>query len=261
MPQISAAAPGSSTPAPVNAASGRSAADTAADPVSAVERVSALRERMNGMQRDRWEPNACPLPAGLATAFPHGRLRSGVTYTVQNSTSVIMAILAAGTADGGWAAVVGSPDFGVEAAVGFGIDLNRLVLVPSPGEHWLAVTAALVDVLPIVVVHPERRVAAAEVARLSARLRQTGCTLLVAGHWPQPEAALRIIGSRWEGLGVGHGYLTGRDLTVNVADRTGPGRSAPLRLPGLGMTGGEAPAALGAPAAPTVSTHRQPAAG
>jgi len=41
--------------------------------------------------------------------------------------------------------VVGVPEFGVEAASSFGIDLERLVLVPNPGDQWLAVTAAIAD--------------------------------------------------------------------------------------------------------------------
>ena len=205
---------------------------------------------MNGMQRDRWEPRGRVLPGGLAGLFPQGRLRSGVAYSVDNSTSLIMAILAAGTTDGGWGAVVGLPDFGVEAAVGFGIDLERLVLVPSPGDQWLAVTAALVDVLPLVVVHPERTVGAAEVARLGARLRQTGCTLIVAGGWAQSEAALRVTGTRWEGLGAGHGYLSGRDLSVAVADRNGPRRAEALHLPDPGTD-----------LSPAEALHRPPLAG
>ena len=198
---------------------------------SAAERVTELRERMNGMQRDRWEPRGRPLTGSLAALLPGGTLRSGVVYTVADSTSLIMAILGTVTADGGWAAVVGLPDFGVEAAAGFGIDLGRLVLVPSPGDQWLAVTAALVDVLPLVVVHPERTVGSAEVARLGARLRQTGCTLIVAGDWAQSEASLRVTDARWEGLGAGHGYLSGRDLTVSVTERGGPRRTVPVHLP------------------------------
>ncbi|MCU1445696.1 MAG: hypothetical protein JWP54_1354 [Cryobacterium sp.] len=236
-----------------------------AAPGTAAERVTELRERMNGMQRARWEPNGRALPGGLAGLLPNGMLRSGVVYTVENSTSLIMAILGAATTDGGWGAIVGLPDFGVEAALGFGIDLERLVLVPSPGDQWLAVTAALVDVLPLVVVRPQRSVGAAEVARLGARLRQTGCTLLVAGTWAQSEAALRVTGSRWEGLGTGHGYLSGRDLTVAVIDRNGPRRTERLHLPD--RAAGEAgsvdglPVSRRDPARAVPAARRHPVAG
>lgn len=203
------------------------------EPRAAAERVSELRERIQGMQRDRWEAPGIPLPGSLARLLPHGSLQRGAAYTVENSTSLIMALLGAATADGAWCAVVGLPDFGAEAAVGFGIDLDRLVLVPSPGEQWLAVAAALVDVLPLVVVRPERAVGDAEVARLGARLRQTGCTLLVAGGWSQSEASLRVAGSSWDGVADGHGALSGRDLEVEVRGRNGSTRlrRERLRLP------------------------------
>lgn len=253
---------------PLTSAAARAPADPAREqaPVgpttasSAAERVTELRERMNGMQRDRWEPQGRRLPDGLGDVLPHGLLRPGVAYTVENSTSLIMAILAAGTADGGWGAVVGLPDFGVEAAVGVGLDLERLVLVPSPGDQWLAVTAALVDAMPIVVVQPERTVGPAEVTRLAARLRQTGCTLVVAGAWPQSEAILRVTRTRWDGLGSGHGYLVGRDLNVAVADRSGPRRIQRLHLPGQGTALGGAASHPGPSAVPT-RPHRQPEAG
>ena len=235
---------------------------------SAADRVSELQARIHGMQRDRWETGGTAVSGALAQILPDGILRTGVVYTVDNSTSLLMAVLAAAGQDGGWSAVVGLPDFGAEAAIGFGIDLERLVLVPCPGDQWLAVTAALVDVLPLVVVHPERTVGDAEAARLGARLRQSGCTLIVAGAWSQTEADLRVTGTSWEGLDAGHGYLSGRNLTVQVSGRNGSGRrrselvhlpdvaapketlpvtSAPLRLHNAGPT--------------RSSRRRQPAAG
>jgi len=194
------------------------------------ERVSELQARIQGMQRDRWEAPGRPVSAGLARLLPQGTLRTGAVYTVDNSTSLLMSLLGAAAADGGWAGVVGLPDFGAEAATGFGIDLTRLVLVPAPGDQWLAVTAALVDVLPFVVVQPGRPVADAEAGRLGARLRQTGCTLLVSGTWPQAEASLHVTRTRWEGAGAGHGYLSGRDLTVEATVRAGSGRRTPAQL-------------------------------
>ncbi|POH67364.1 hypothetical protein C3B61_05380 [Cryobacterium zongtaii] len=206
---------------------------------SAAERVSELQARIHGMQRDRWDAGGRPVSGVLAGLLPDGILRTGVVYTVDNSTSLIMAVLAAATVDGGWGAVVGLPDFGAEAAIGFGIDLERIVLVPSPADQWLAVTAALVDVLPVVVVHPQRAVGDAEAARLAARLRQSGCTLIVAGTWPQGEAALRVTDTRWDGLGAGHGYLAGRDVTVHVSGRNGSGRrrSTLVHLPEVATPG------------------------
>jgi hypothetical protein len=234
--------------------------------VSTADRVSELQARIHGMQRDRWETGGRAVSGALAGILPDGILRNGVVYTVGNSTSLIMAVLAEAGRDGDWSAVVGLPDFGAEAAIGCGIDLERLVLVPSPGDQWLAVTAALVDALPLVVVHPERTVGDAEAARLGARLRQSGCTLIVAGAWTQAEADLRVTGTRWEGLGSGHGYLSGRDLTVQVSGRNGSGRrrSVLVHLGDLASPGESFPArstALGDAASTRSSRRRQPAAG
>ena len=98
--------------------------------------------------------------------------------------------------------------------------LERLVLVPDPGEHWLAVTAQLTEVLPIVLVRPPTRGASpAETARLASRLRQRDATLLVAGPWSGAEAVLETTGGSWTGIGAGWGYLAGRELDVAVTAR------------------------------------------
>jgi hypothetical protein len=126
------------------------------------------------------------------------------------------------------------PDFGAEAAGRFGIDLERLVLVPHPGEQWLTVTAAVVDVLSVVIVAPPSRATDGDVARLSARLRQRESVLIATTPWPQAEATLRVARSGWEGLGAGHGHLASRRVTVESQPRggAGPRRRAELWLPG-----------------------------
>ena len=50
--------------------------------------------------------------------------------------------------------MVGAPDLGYEAAAELGVDLERTIVVPHPGEHWLSVVAALVDVASVVLVRP-----------------------------------------------------------------------------------------------------------
>ncbi len=160
------------------------------------------------------------LPA-LAGLFPGGGLRHGCVYTVPNSTSLLMALLSVPSRDGAWCGVVGLPDFGIEAAAGLGIALDRLVQVPRPGDRWLAVTAALVDALPVVAVRPPAPACFADAARLSARLRQRGGVLLVAGPWSQCEAELTLEARHWEGLGPGHGSLSGMRVTVIAASGHG----------------------------------------
>ncbi|WP_345062671.1 hypothetical protein [Leifsonia kafniensis] len=203
----------------------------AASPSSAAHsRVVALQERIQGMQATKLSTTALPTLPALADILPGGALREGAAYSIDGSTTLVMALLAGPSQSGAWCGVVGLPNFGAEAATRFGIDLERLVLVPAPGEQWLTVTAALVDVLTVVVTRPPRKASDADVARLGARLRQRGCALIVVGEWPQSEAQLRVTSSRWSGVGRGHGLLTGREVTVSSSGRTGFARANSTRL-------------------------------
>ena len=195
------------------------------------DQVAALQSRIAGMQATGLPGRELPTVPALADILPGGVLKRGAAYSVDGSATLVMALLAGPSQGGAWCGVVGLPDFGAEAASRFGIELERLVLVPAPGEQWLAVTAALVDVLGVVVSRPPRDVSDTDAVRVAARLRQRGCTLIVVGDWPQSEARLRIDSSRWGGLGRGHGYLAGRQVTVTSAGSQGRTRSARLWLP------------------------------
>lgn len=187
--------------------------------ISAVEQVHELQARIRSMQSSRLEERRLPTLPVFSELLPGGALKSGAAYSVTGSTTLAMALLAGPSAAGSWCGVIGVPDFGAEAAAALGIDLERLVLVPDPGEQWLAVTAAIVDVLSVVVTRPSHRMSDAEAARLNARLRQREASMIVLGGWPQSEAALSVGESRWHGLGTGHGYLSGRQVTVTTTSR------------------------------------------
>lgn len=196
------------------------------------ERVLELQARIRQMQATTLDTRLVPTHPAIAELLPGGGLKQGAVYSIDRSAMLIMALLAAPSAAGSWCAVVGVPEFGVEAASRFGIDLDRLVLVPHPGDQWLAVTAAIADVMGIVVIRPPKRASDSSVARLSARLRQRGATLLVLGAWPQSEAMLSLSDSQWHGIGDGHGHLAAREVTVTVTSRlTGRPRSRRLWLP------------------------------
>ncbi len=194
--------------------------------------VSALRERIRSMQATKLDARLLPTHPAIADLLPGGGLRQGAAYSVERSAMLLMTLLAAPSAAGSWCGIVGVPEFGVEAAQRFGIDLDRLVLVPHPGDQWLPVTAAIADIMAVVVTRPPARAGDAAVARLASRLRQRGTTLLVLGTWPQTEAMLSLADSRWHGIGDGHGHLAAREVTVTVTHRlTGRPRSARVWLP------------------------------
>jgi hypothetical protein len=204
---------------------------TAVAGTATVETVRELQARIGRMQATKLEARGIPTHSAIAELLPGGALREGASYSVDRSMTLLMLLLAGPSAAGSWCAVVGMPEFGIEAAAAQGIALERLALVPHPGEHWLTVVAALADVLPVVAVRPPKRVGDAAVSRLGARLRQRGSTLLVLGEWPQSEAVLSLSESRWSGVGDGHGYLAARQAMVTAAARGGRPRSGRLWLP------------------------------
>ncbi|WP_211294597.1 hypothetical protein [Compostimonas suwonensis] len=194
--------------------------------------VTALQDRIRSMQAPTLDSRAIPTHPAIAGLLPGGALKQGAAYSIDGSASLLMTLLAAPSAAGQWCAVVGIPEFGVEAASRFGIDLERLVLIPHPGEQWLSVIAAIVDVMGVVAARPTTRASDANAARLAARLRERGSTLIVQGPWPQSEAVLGVSGGRWSGVGQGHGYLRERRAALTVSTRFGGRpRTTTLLLP------------------------------
>ncbi|MFI5427932.1 hypothetical protein [Aeromicrobium sp. UC242_57] len=145
--------------------------------------------------------------------------------------SLALALMAGPSADGAWCAVVGTAELGLEAAAAAGVELRRTILVPDPGEAWLEVTAALIDVLGVVLLRAPAHVAAKDVSRISARLRQRGGILIAHGDWPRSEAQVALRDVEWVGVGRGHGHLQARQATVEVQRGTAPPRRARLWLP------------------------------
>ncbi|ROS35253.1 hypothetical protein [Curtobacterium sp. PhB78] len=212
---------------------GAGAADHLGDARAALDRITSLRSRVTDMESTRVDTAGLPTASALEPLLPGGAIRVGGTYAVPESVLLAITMLQAASASGAWCAVVGVPSFGIEAAAAAGIDLERLVLVPDPGDQWLAVTAAMADVAQIVLTRPLGRVVPGDVARLSARLRQRGGALVALGSWPGADVTLRITSSVWSGIGQGHGHLTERRATVTATGRAGAVRptSAELLLP------------------------------
>ncbi|MCY7396987.1 MAG: hypothetical protein LH468_12725 [Nocardioides sp.] len=191
--------------------------------------VDQLRERVAAMQGG---PARLPVPTHPAIA-PLLALRSGGTYGV-DSASLALALAAGASRAGEWVGFAGWPDFGAEAAVDLGLDLSRTVLVPDPGEHWLEVTAALVDVLRVVVLRPPVTADARAAGVLDSRLRTRSSVLVVWGDWPRCEARLTLEQARWSGPDAGLGRLRTRRARLAVRRGTAPPARADLWFPGAG---------------------------
>ena len=190
--------------------------------------VEQLRERVAAMER---RPAGEPVPTlpGLADIVP---LHAGATYTV-DSSSLALAMAAGASRAGEWVGFAGCPDFGAEAAAELGIELTRTVLVPDPGTHWLEVTAALVDVLRVVVLRPPASVDERTAGILDARLRTRSAVLVVHGPWPRVEARLSVDESAWSGPSAGTGHLEQRRARVLVHRGARPPQRVELTWPGV----------------------------
>ena len=118
---------------------------------------------------------------------------------------------------------------GAVAADDLGIDLARLVLLPSPGPKWAEATAALLDGVDVVVLCPPFPVRPAMARRLSGRgTRDRGAVLIVVpgqAGWPEcPDLRLSVGNTRWDGIGRGDGHLCRRRVTVTATGRRSAAR-------------------------------------
>jgi len=201
-------------------------------PVRPADELARLRDRIarvEGRSAGRDAP-ALPAPAGLAGRLPG--LRAGCAYATDASMPLLTRLVAEPTRAGIWCAIVGMPEFGVEAARDAGADLSRLVLIPHPGDRWVGIAAAAIEVMGLVALRPGGRVTDGQAARLAARLRERGTVLLAerppgGPGWPQAEAALRVRGHAWSGLAEGHGRIEREVPEFAVEPRWGMRRERP----------------------------------
>lgn len=124
------------------------------------------------------------VPPLLAGALPDALPRGSVAV-LSGARSLPVSMVAAVTAAGGNAAIVGQPDIGLLAAVEMGADLSRLAMIPDPGTDPVEVAAVLMDGMDLIVLAlGGRSVPLTRARAVVARARQKGCTLLVTdGDW------------------------------------------------------------------------------
>jgi len=162
-----------------------------------------------------------PVPAPLAAVLPRRGIARGsvVSLQGQGASSLLFALLSGPPAS--WSALVGMPDIGMLAASEFGVDLDRVVLVPEPGPDVLQVLSILVDGVDMVAVTlpPRARPGPGRLRVITGRLRQRGAVLLSVGPWPGADLVLTSRWQGWAGLGRGHGRLLERELVVDVSGR------------------------------------------
>ena len=113
-----------------------------------------------------------PLPELLTEHLPT-TLPRGTVAVLSGARSLSLGMVAAVTAAGGHAAIVGQPDVGLLAAVEMGADLSRLAVIPEPGADPVEVAAVLMDGMDLVVLGlAGRSVPATRARAVVARARQ-----------------------------------------------------------------------------------------
>jgi hypothetical protein len=177
-----------------------------------------------------------PVTSPVGELFVDGGLRRGSTIvvvgsaipgrpdrTVAGEITLALALLARASAAGSWCAAVGLADVGAVATHDLGIDLDRFALIPRPGAAWAEATAMAIDGTDLVVLRPPFSPQAAMVRRLVARARERRSILVVVpgrAGWPErPDVLLTVDAIRWDGIGIGVGYLHRRHMTVTATGR------------------------------------------
>ena len=235
-----------------------------------------------------------PVLAPLRDLFPGGDLQRGWVISTEGAgaTSLAFAVAAGPSAAGSWTAVVGEEGLGLAAAAEAGMVLERLLVVAAAEPRAAAeAVAALVGSVDIVLLGSGIRLGAVDHRRLAARLRERGSVLIRlggdgshgAGVWPGgarsssgrasdlrgADVRLRVVSSRWRGLGYGWGLLCSRRVSVEVQGRGAAGRprSVDLLLPGPGGSpvlaedrSDRLPAAAADPVAPALGDAALPGA-
>jgi len=165
-----------------------------------------------------------PVPSLLAGVLPTG-LPRGTVAVLSGARSLGLSVVAAVTAAGGNAAIVGQPDTGLLAAAEMGADLSRLAVIPDPGNDPVEVAAVLMDGMDLVMLGlGGRSVPPARTRVVAARARHRGAALLVSGgEWQGAALRLEARVSGYETTGCaavpGFGRIGAVRLEVRAAGR------------------------------------------
>ncbi|WP_448851512.1 hypothetical protein [Corynebacterium sp. 335C] len=198
---------------------------------------------------------ALPVPEGLADVLGGCVVRGGVT-SVEAAGMVVAGVVAAVTAGGGHAALVGVPELLAAPVAECGGDLSRILVVEEPGASPLEILATLADGVDLLVAALPRTPPPSLTRPLMARLRRSGAALLhVGAAWPGAVAAVSSHVAAVHGLGSGHGRIR----AVEYAVAAEPAGMAPRRgtwivgdadaVPGRGEAAAAEAADAGAPEA------------
>ncbi|MFC0315777.1 hypothetical protein ACFQNE_17495 [Gordonia phosphorivorans] len=212
--------------------------------------VAALRRRLTQMSGgtdpsrtsqtgsvDGERSTVLAVPTPIADLLPRRGLVPGSVVAVSGAMTLPVALLAAASAAGATAAVVGLPELNLAMAADLGADLGRIAVVESPvadsavessagrsSTAWdrLEAAAVLLDGIDLVLVGIDR-VTPSRARVLAGRARRQSATLLVLGPpgvWPGASVRLsaQVVGYRHLPLRRnGYGRIGGLQVDVEAA--------------------------------------------
>lgn len=231
------------------------------EPLRSVEDRKRLKAEVLTQLAEKVEPvtlaheRVLDVPECLTPLCPQGGIPRGwsVGHQGPGARSLAMAVLATALGSEGWAAVVGSGDFGWWAAAEMGVRLDRVIVVePPPRGQWSAVVAAVLGSVEVVVLDGSVAVGPRDARRLQTRAREQETTMFHLpngsrpSEWPGSfDLRFDVTPQSWDGIGSGFGHLQSRQATVAATGRRAGLRSASVSiwLPGPDGGIGSAPAA------------------
>jgi hypothetical protein len=171
-----------------------------------------------------------PVDEVFAPLLPDAGLQRGrvVGCSGVAAWSLALGVISRAVGTGSWAAFVGTPAIGLEAASELGVALARVVLVDVDGSSsvWAERVAAAADGFELIVTCPP--VGAERVARRVRQRLQARRVVLLAVSPSSPSLAcdveLSSTAVTWAGIGQGSGYLMARRVTIAVTGRRVPRR-------------------------------------
>jgi hypothetical protein len=185
-----------------------------------------------------------PVAPALEDLLPWQGLARGSTIAVRGGAarSLAFALVSKAVGDGAWIAVVGVPSLGLASAAGFGIPLERVVIVePANAPDWISAIGTAIDSFDVVLATGTR---AADLRRFQSRARERGTVLVIldtpefagsgaGGRAREPlssDVSIDASVVRWYGLHAEAGHLRARQVALVASGRRGAARRVRRRL-------------------------------
>lgn len=196
------------------------------------ERVELLRSRMAALggghdtvpQPAAIDSEVLKTPPELAEVLPGGGLARRAVTEVSDCPALIVELISQATARGGHVGVVGWPELSLAGVVESG-RLEKVIIVPEPGNDPLGVIGGLVEGLDLVVA---RWAIPTELSPVRARpmlgkLRGgVAALVLVGARVSAPSARIQAEVTTFRGIGEGTGRIRGVDIAVRVEAKGWP---------------------------------------